>query len=403
MTASLLAACIAAGLLLEVSVFAGVWLRRRAARPGAADWPAQRTRNASLAWIGWREFRVAAREYEDPAHLSCSFYLVPVDGQPLPPFKPGQFLTFSIPIAGQRSVIRCYSLSEEPRSDRYRITVKRALAPDGHPELPPGMGSNQLHDRIQIGDVLRVKAPNGQFVVDTTFPGPTVLVAGGVGITPLLCMLKALLAEHSDRRIYLFYGVRNAQEHAFKAVLEELVADHPTLRLTIAYSRPEQDSVLGRDYRHKGHIDVDLLRSVLPYGDAQFYICGPPAMMTSLLPALKTWGIPDKHIHFEAFGPASSPALANAGSPESAPSFRVRWNRSGRTLTWDGADANLLAFAERNNIPVDSGCRSGSCGSCETKIVSGTVSYANEPDYPVAHGYCLLCVGRPVSDLALEA
>jgi ferredoxin-NADP reductase len=335
--------------------------------------------------------------------MSCSFYLVPVDGRPLPPFKPGQFLTFSIPIAGQRPAVRCYSLSEEPRNDRYRITVKRALAPDGHPELAPGICSNELHDRVQVGDVLRVKAPNGQFVVDTAFPGSTVLVGGGVGITPLLCMLKALLAEHSERRIYLFYGVRNAREHAFKSVLEKLVADHPTLRLTTAYSRPEKDCVPGRDYQHQGHIDIDLLRSMLPFGDAQFYVCGPPAMMASLLPALKTWGVPDKYIHFEAFGPASSPALANTGLPGSAPLFHVRWNRSGRTLMWDGADANLLAFAERNNIPIDSGCRSGSCGSCETKIISGTVSYASEPDYPVAHGYCLLCVGRPGSDLALEA
>lgn len=403
MTASLLAACIAVGLLVEAGVFAGVWLRRRAVRRAGMPSSTQRVPDASLAWIGWREFRVAAREYEDAAHVSCSFYLVPVDGQPLPPFKPGQFLTFSIPIAGQRPTVRCYSLSEEPRSDRYRITVKRALAPDEHPEFPPGICSNHLHDRVQIGDVLRVKAPNGQFVVDTFFPGFTVLIAGGVGITPLLCMLKALLAQRSDHPIHLFYGVRNAREHAFKAALEEFAAQHPRLRLTVAYSRPEETSVLGRDYQHRGHIGIDLLRRTLPRGEAQFYICGPPAMMASLLPALKTWGIPDGQIHFEAFGPASSPAVAETGWVESTPSFQVRWNRSGRTLTWGGTDANLLAFAERNNIPIDSGCRSGSCGSCETKIVSGTVAYASEPDYPVARGYCLLCVGRPGSDLVLEA
>lgn len=402
MTTSLLAACITVGLLLQGGVFAGIWFWRRRSRTSTgADLPA-RTSDPELAWVGWRDFTVARRAYEDPAHTSCSFYLVPVDGKPLPPFKPGQFLTFSVSIDGQRSLVRCYSLSEEPRPDRYRITVKRVPAPGGHPELPPGACSTLLHDRIQVGDVLKVKAPNGRFVIDEAAAGPIVLVAGGIGITPLLCMLKSLLDRRPDRGVHLFYAVRNEKEHAFKATLEELAARHPSFRLVVVYSAADADILAGQGYR-RGHIDIDLLRQELPYGGAQFYVCGPPALMANLVPALRAWGVPAQNIHYEAFGPASAQASPDAAAVPVSKPFQVRWNRSGRTLSWTGADANLLDFAERHNISVESGCRSGSCGSCETKIARGTVLYAVEPDHPISAGYCLLCIGRPGSDLALEA
>lgn len=181
MTTSLLAVCITAGLLLQVGLFAGTWFWRRASRPGAAEGEPARTSDAGLAWAGWREFTVVRRAYEDPAHTSCSFYLAPVDGMPLPPFKPGQFLTFSFSVDGQQSLVRCYSLSEEPKADQYRITVKRVPAPNGHSEFPPGACSALFHDRIHVGDVLKVKAPNGRFVIDEAFTGPIVLIAGGIG------------------------------------------------------------------------------------------------------------------------------------------------------------------------------------------------------------------------------
>ncbi|HET7331085.1 2Fe-2S iron-sulfur cluster-binding protein [Dyella sp.] len=404
MTTGLLAACIATGLLLQAGVFAAIWFRQWMSRPVAAEHSPVRSIDPELAWAGWREFGVAGRTYEDPAHTSCSFYLAPVDGKPLPSFKPGQFLTFSIPIDGHRALVRCYSLSEEPRTDRYRITVKRVAAPRGRPELPAGACSNWFHDRIQVGDILKVKAPNGRFTIDEAFAGPIVFVAGGIGITPLLCMLKSVLNGKPERSVYMFYGVRNAREHAFKAVLEDLASHHRSLRLVIAYSAPDADALPGKDYHHRGHVDIALLRKELPYGGAQFYVCGPPALMACMIPALRTWGVPDKDIRYEAFGPASAQESAETGGAAAASQpFQVRWSRSGQTLVWTGEDANLLSFAERHNIYVESGCRSGSCGSCETKVVSGTVLYSDEPDHPISPGYCLLCVGRPGSDLALEA
>jgi ferredoxin len=95
--------------------------------------------------------------------------------------------------------------------------------------------------------------------------------------------------------------------------------------------------------------------------------------------------------------PSSEPAAATSQA------FDVRFSRSGRTLVWDGQDANLLDFADRHDLAVDSGCRSGSCGACETRLVSGTVDYADRPDHDIAKGHCLLCVGKPRSALVLEA
>lgn len=403
MTTGLLAACIAVGLFLQAGLFAGLWFWRWASRPIISAHPSVRPLDPELAWAGWRDFTVADRAYEDMAHTSCSFHLCPVDGKPLPPFKAGQFLTFLIPVSQETPLVRCYSLSEEPRRDRYRITVKRAGPPRERSELPPGACSNWFHDRVQVGDVLKVKAPNGRFTIDGSVVGPLVFIAGGIGITPLFCMLKSVLNGESGRDVYLFYGVRNAREHAFKTALEDLAAHHPSMRLVVAYSAPDADALLGKDYQHKGYIDIDLLRKELPYSAGQFYVCGPPALMACLIPALRTWGVPDRNIHYEAFGPASAQEPAEISGAVASRRFQVHWTRSRRTIAWTGDDANLLTFAERHGISVDSGCRSGSCGSCETKIASGTVLYTSEPDYPIGAGHCLLCVGRPGADLELEA
>jgi ferredoxin-NADP reductase len=367
---------------------------------------------SDAAWPGWRAFRVARREFEDPAQSQCSFYLQPVDGQPLPAFKPGQFLTFSLDVPGvdadgratTRPVTRCYSLSDRPDPAHYRVTIKRVPAPADRPDLEPGVSSNHFHDRVQVGDVLRVKAPSGHFFIDPDASVPAVLIAGGIGITPMMSMLRWCVAEQPQRALHLFYGLRNGREHAFKAQLEALAASHPALHLHVVYSRPEASDVAARDDQHHGHVDVELLQRTLPHGRHRFYVCGPPAMMQTLVPALAAWGVPLADLHYEAFGPASVKLPGAAEAPPAATAeVEVKFHRSGRTLTWDGRDASLLDFAERHGVEVDSGCRSGGCGSCETRLLEGTVQYEHAPDHDVAPGHCLLCVGRPATALVLEA
>ena len=309
----------------------------------------------------------------------------------------------------ERTVTRCDSLSDRPESSHYRITVKRVAPPAQRPELPSGASSSYLHDRVQVGDVLRIKAPAGRFFIDANSDLPVVMVAGGIGVTPMMSMLRWCLAEQSRRTVHLYYGVRRGSEQVFKQTLESLAATHPNFHLNVVQSDPAPDDVPGHDGQHVGRIDVDLLRRTLPHGRHQFYVCGPPAMMASVVPALGEWGVGAQDIHFESFGPASVPSL-RAGSPLDAPpdvgavaTVDVQFRRSGRTLTWSGQDGNLLDFAERRGIAVESGCRSGSCGSCEVRLVSGRVRYASPPDHEVASGCCLMGVGVPDSALVIEA
>ncbi|MEQ1488930.1 MAG: 2Fe-2S iron-sulfur cluster-binding protein [Terricaulis sp.] len=394
-------------LLLQLAFAIGVtvWRWRESV---SADAPSTLGKTSAGAWPYWRDFRVVRREFEDGAQTQCSFYLEPVDGAPLPPFKPGQFLTFSAPGVSSptaegrvaRPITRCYSLSSRPDPSSYRVTIKRAVAPGAFPNAPPGICSSYFHDRVQVGDIIKVKAPAGQFFLDPDPTRSTVLVAGGIGITPMLSMLLSAFAEQPDRTFHLFYGVQNGAVNAFRATLEELAQSYPNFRLHVLYDTPspsdgEEPHVL------VGRVDIDLLKRTLPDGVAHtFYVCGPPAMMESIVPALRAWGVPASDIRTEAFGPASlRPSVA---ALEAGP-FDVRFRRAGRSIIWNGQDASLLDFAERNGVEVDSGCRSGSCGTCEASIVSGSVRATQKPDYEVRDGHCLLCVSVPTSALVLEA
>ena len=418
MTAAQLLSYITVALLLQVVAGAAfaVWRRPSTAGVSAPVEVEAGVATAGLrsaAWSGWRDFRVVRREFEDAAQTQCSFHLQPVDGGPLKPFQPGQYLTFSLKVpgdmagapGGEHTLTRCYSLSDRPDPSGYRITIKRMSPPAAQPGLPPGVSSGHFHDRVHEGDVLQVKAPSGHFFIDPDASVPAVFIAGGIGITPMMSMLRWCVAEQPERLVHLYYGVRSSRDHAFKQVLEELTAAHPAFKLNVVYGSPGHDDVQGRDYQHAGYIDLALLRRTLPHGRHQFYVCGPPPMMQSLVPALREWGVQADDIHFEAFGPASvrpTGPVSNEPAVATSASIAVRFSRSGRTLTWDGQDANLLDFAERHGLAVDSGCRSGSCGTCQTRLLSGVVTYADRPDHDIPKGQCLLCVGKPQSALVLD-
>jgi ferredoxin-NADP reductase len=418
MTAAQLLSYIAVALLLQLiaGVALAVWRHPSttgAPASGGAEEVVATPGSPSAAWAGWREFRVIRREFEDAAQTQCSFYLQPVDGAPLTLYQPGQYLTFSLKVASHdaaapdsaRAITRCYSLSDRPNKAGYRITIKRALAPADRPELPAGLSSSYFHDRVHESDVLHVKAPSGHFFIDPDASVPAVLIAGGIGITPMMSMLRWCVAEQPQRLIHLYYGVRSSEDHAFKRVLEDLAAAHPAFRLNVVYGSPRAEDVVGRDYHHQGYIDLALLRRTLPHGRHQFYVCGPPPMMQSLVPALREWGVHTADIHYEAFGPASvrpTGPLSNEPAVATSASIDVRFSRSGRTLAWNAQDSNLLEFAERNGLAVESGCRTGSCGTCQTRLLSGIVTYIDTPDYDIPKGHCLLCVGKPQSALVLD-
>ena len=356
------------------------------------------------SWKGLRDFRVSSKVFEDKDKNICSFSLSPVDGGALANYQPGQFLTFQLDIPGKGgdgSLVRCYSLSDGPGGDSYRVSIKRVPPPTDRPELPPGLSSNHFHDHIQKGDVLKVRAPSGHFFLERG-SSPVVLIGGGIGITPMLSMLSDTLNNNSNRAIWIFYGVRNSAEHAMKRHIEELAKEHDNFHLRVCYSAPKQWDKKGVDYQHKGRVDINLLRLSLPFRVYDFYICGPRPMLESIVPGLEDWGVPDQHIHYEAFGPASINRRARK-QEASGEEFTVTFAKSGVTAMWDGSEDTLLDFAESNGVEIASGCRAGGCGSCQTEISEGEVAYTQSPDFDPEPGACLPCVSRPKKNLVVEA
>ena len=399
---------VSAALLVQIVVLAiFATFRWKSGRSAPIDSLPVSAKVAKAAWDGLREFRVRARRDEDEMKCQTSFHLEPVDGLPLAPYRAGQFLTLQLDLPGidgvMRTAMRCYSLSDRFDPSRYRITIKRVPAPIGRPELPPGIVSNHFHDDVVVGTTLQVRAPAGVFVLDDDATNPVVLVAGGIGITPLYAMARAALAADASRNIRLYYGVRDYRELVFMDGLSKMAREYPNFRFTVVESNPlggDGEVVSGH---LKGFIDVALLQRTLPHGQYQFYICGPTAMMENLVPALRVWGVARDALHYETFGPASIEMDDEGGIAQKNIPTDVRFDRSTRTLGWTGEDSTLLDFAERHGVAVESGCRSGSCGSCETTILSGAVRYRQEPAFDVSAGRCLLCIAVPDGELVLDA
>ena len=350
------------------------------------------------AWLGLRSFRVV-RVTEESADCR-SYYLAPVDGAPLARFAPGQYLTFHLPIGeADRPVVRCYSLSDRPREDAFRVTVKRALPPAADHEIPPGLASSYFHDGVGEGSVLEAEAPQGAFFLDPTDDLPVVLIGGGIGVTPLLSMAAAMTYQ-ADRRIaHWLVGFRNGDEHPFRNEIARLVALNRRLKVDVSYSQPRPSDRLGHDFDHHGRVDAARLRQVLPSNNFRFYVCGPCSMMESLVPDLLAWGVPREHIHFEAFGPATVQGLGTVGSEP----CDVQFARSAQTVRWHGDQTSLLALAEGAGVEIDSGCRAGSCGQCRVRVVAGKVIHAKPPGVELVDGECLACIAAPEGDVVLEA
>jgi ferredoxin-NADP reductase len=359
-----------------------------------------------LPWNGFRKF-VVRRKSAETAAVS-SFYLTPHDTKPLPAFKPGQYVTFRLP--GTRpggQLIRCYSLSDHPSQQHYRVTIKRAVAPAGA-AAAAGLSSGMFHDQIREGDILDLRAPLGNFTLDPADPEPVVLIGCGIGITPVFSMLATLVHQKSRRTVWFFHGVRHRGEHLFKSEFAAFVRDNPQLNLRICYSQPGPDDKLGEDYHIAGRVTVDLLKRELPSNNFRFYYCGPGAMMEDLTSGLKQWGVPDTHLHFEAFGPLSVKRVSHAtvvAAPETPAAVRplVTFRKSGTAVPWDGAHATLLDLAEHLGIGIASGCRAGNCGTCVLAMQSGEVTYIQPPGSPPEARTCLTCIAQPKGNIVLDA
>lgn len=362
-----------------------------------------RIRQTDLAWSGWRKFRVLT--IMDESDSVKSFYLTPHDKKPLPPFLPGQHVAVKVlPSNRPDPIVRCYSLSCAPNAQFYRISVRREGPRPEAPDRPPGLMSDFLHTSLQEGDFIDLKSPSGTFTLDLSLHTPIVLIGGGIGVTPVFSMLDAIVTQKSNREVWFFAGMRNQHDHPMRMQLQAYADRCEHLRLMVCYSDPSPECQQDKDYHHQGFVSVDLLRRCLPSNNYDFYFCGPPGMMEALHRDLGAWGVPASRLHYEAFGPAT--VGSKAGSPtgsELADVFTIKFLRSDKTVEWTSAKGSLLDLADQHGVRIESGCRSGNCGTCVTAIRHGEIDYPVPPSDMPDEGTCLVCTAVPRSDLELDA
>ncbi len=358
----------------------------------------------------YRSFVVDRKKRE--SETITSFYLLPEDGAALPPFLPGQFLTFELSIPGQpKPVLRTYSLSDGPNAGHYRVSVKREPAPADRPDLAPGLSSNYLHDEVEVGAKLRVGAPRGKFHLDPEGDRPVVLLSAGVGLTPMISMMNAIVQSGGRRPVWFIHGARDGREHAMGAHVRRMAAANGNVHAHIRYSQPGAGDIEGHGYDSRGRVDIALLKQVLPFDDYEFYLCGPTPFMRSLYRGLLSLDVSEKRIHYEFFGPASAlkddarpagPAKVPSAEAELAGGIQVMFARSGVTAGWDPACESILDLAEQHGLNPDYSCRSGICHTCLCPLAEGEVEYLEEPLDQPDPGCVLICCSRPKTSLVIE-
>ncbi|MCZ6869911.1 MAG: pyridoxamine 5'-phosphate oxidase family protein [Gammaproteobacteria bacterium] len=350
----------------------------------------------------YREYTVSRVEPESEA--ITSFYLEP-EGGTIPCHKAGQFLPIEIQAPNEpESVRRTYTISNSPNGSYYRLSIKRE--PSAEPHLPSGVSSNYFHDHVVAGTTIRAMSPRGKFVLDATGTRSVVLLSAGVGVTPMISMLEQLAKNDagcgSERNVWFIHGARNGDEHAFGKYVQELAARLPCLNVHVRYSRPGQSDTEGREYDSVGHVDVALLKELLPFDDYAFYLCGPPAFLESLYDGLKDLNVADERIHYEFFGPGATLLREEPGATvglaedlQDRPPIAVRFARSEADATWDPSKGTLLDLAESVGLRPAYSCRSGICQTCSAAIISGDVDYLEQPMASPEEGEALICCSYP--------
>ena len=380
--------------------------RARAARPATA--------RERRFWTG--ELRVLRVTDETP---DVRTFRLGLDGARLPfAHKPGQYLNIALTLDGER-VHRSYTIASSPTQTSYcEVTIKRTAF---------GRASRYVHAALREGATVKISAPVGRFVFTGAEADGVVLLAGGVGITPLMAIVRYLTDTGWPGAIHLVFAVRTKRDVIFSGELERLASRFPNLHRTVTLSgelSPEEASTWAGS---RGRISAALLARVVPeIARLPVYMCGPAAMMVETRAMLLGLGVPDAQIKTEAFESAttvtvepresaiqvlpvgedaenSAALAAPRGTTDGAPT--VDFRRSMR-LAELPPDRTILEVAEDAGLAIPFECRSGICGQCKTRLLEGRVTMEVEDALSPtdkAKGIILACQARSSGDVAIDA
>ncbi len=341
-------------------------------------------------WEG--RLRLAATFRETPDINTFRFVNPTGDAVPFS-YLPGQFMTVEIETEGRR-VKRSYTIASSPTRQEYvEIAVKR----EEH-----GVVSRALHDTLADGDELTLSAPSGTFTFTGEGEESIVLVSGGVGITPMMSVIRYLTDRAWAGHIYLLHCCRTTDDFCFRDELEYLQRKHPRLNITATMTRVRGSTWVGPT----GRLSAGLIRECVPdIASKLVHLCGPPPMMEALKGTLCELGVPSERVKTEAFGPAKR-AVPAADTATQASYSTVCFTVSGKTVPLPPT-STVLEAADDAGVDIDNSCRAGTCGSCKVKLLKGEVTMDVEDaldDADRQAGVILACQAKSKSDkLEVEA
>jgi ferredoxin-NADP reductase/MOSC domain-containing protein YiiM len=347
-------------------------------------------------WAGFRQLRVVKLVPE--SSTVSSVYLAAADGGTLPKPKAGQYISLRPAGAGDPPPVRSYSLSSSPDADTYRISVKRE---------PQGVVSRYLHSRLRPGSILDVAAPRGEFVL-TDDAGPVLLVSAGIGVTPVLAMLRHLATADPNRELWWIHTARDAGQHAFADEAHRLLQSMPRAHECIFYTSAEAEP---SSWVLRGRPTLAALTGLGLPVDATAYLCGPTSFLDDLRDVLGKLGIAPDRVHTELFSALApiNPGLTDVvrPAPHQPPGPegggpQITFARSGLSVCWAARHGSLLELADACDVPTRYSCRTGVCHTCVTPLLSGDFSYSPDPLEAPAEGTVLICCARPDSDIVLD-
>ena len=308
-------------------------------------------------------------------------------------FSAGQYLSVTLEI-GSMKLTRPYSLSSSPRealAGQYALTIKR---------VKDGLASNYILDNWAVGTEVTVSEPLGVFTYEPLRDAKTIIgIAGGSGITPFRSLAKAIADGDEDAEMILLYGSRTLEDAIFQEEFKAL--EGPKFKLVNVLSHEEKDGC------ENGFITADLIKKYAPAGEYSIFLCGPQAMYDFVDKEIATLGLRKKFIRHELFGEYFNPAKEADYPKNVAPEFKITVRIAGSEYTVTAsADTSILRSMEAAGIAAPAHCRSGECGWCHSKLVSGdvycpkSVDGRREADY--LYGYIHPCCSFPLSDLVIE-